>query len=124
MAWLRSAVYLEMYLALVPYRLTSICELNGVVEPKSEQMVEVPAGAAPLNVETGTSTAGVRTPPITLPFWSSSSAAGFWLERRKGSGDGGGVPRTTQRSKLAKADCATTCCGPLLMALEQCRTLE
>ena len=26
-----------------------------------------PAGAAPLSVETGTSTAGVRTPPITLP---------------------------------------------------------
>ena len=95
-----------------------------MVEPKSEQMVDVPAGAAPLSVETGTSTAGVRTPPITLPYWSSASAAGFWLERRNGSGDGGGVPCTTQRTKSAKAACATTCCGPLLMALEQCRTLE
>jgi hypothetical protein len=41
--------------------------LNGVVDPNSAQIVLVPAGAEPLRVDTGTSTAGVRTPPMTFP---------------------------------------------------------
>ena len=58
-------------------------------------MTVAPCGAAPLRVETGTSTAGVRTPPITLPWPSRAKVAGWVLARRKGGGLGGGRPSTT-----------------------------
>ena len=77
----------------------------------------MPAGAVPLSVDIGTSTAGVRTPPITLPCWSSANVGGFVLCSLNGGGSGGGVPATTQRVKSAKAACTTTCCGPVLMGV-------
>ena len=87
--------------------------LNAMVCPKSEQMALAPGAGAPLRVDTGTSTAGVRTPPMTLPCASRASVGGVVLEKLKRGGRGGGVPWSTHLLKAAKAAWTTMCCGPL-----------
>ena len=82
-----------------------------------------PAGGAPLSVETGTSTAGVRTPPMTLPCASSANVAGSVLDSLNGGGLGGGVPLSTHLSKAVKPASTTLCCGPLFTGVVQPRML-
>jgi hypothetical protein len=71
-------------------------------------------GGAPLSVDTGTSTAGVRIPPITFPKRSRATIGGFSLLRRKGGGDGGRVAWTSHFENAAKAAWTTLCCAPVL----------
>ncbi len=73
----------------------------------------MPGGAAPLRVEIGTSTAGVRTPPMTLPWLSRARAAGLVVASWNRGGLGGGVPLSTHLLNAAKAAWTTLCWGPL-----------
>ncbi len=77
----------------------------------------------PLSAETGTSTAGVRTPPMTLPLASLVRFVDPVGDDAIGLGDAGGMPVATHLLKAAKAACTTTCWGPLLIGTEQPREL-
>src|ERR1700689_5758887 len=86
-------------------------------------MALAPGAGAPLRVDTGTSTAGVRTPPITLPCASSANAAGWVLDKVKGGGLGGGGPLSTHLSTAGNAAWTTLCWGPLFTGVVQPRRL-
>ena len=96
--------------------------LKAMVWPKSEQMALAPGAGEPLRVATGTSTAGVRTPPMTLPCESRANAGGSELDSVKRGGLGGGVPSSTHLLKAAKAAWTTVCCGPELTGVVHPRT--
>src|ERR1700722_5059072 len=96
--------------------------LNGVVDPNSEHSTVAPSGATPLSAEDGTSTAGVRTPPLTLPSVSRANVTGWVLEKTNGRGDGGAWPVARHLANAVKAAWTTGCCGPWLMSVLQPRT--
>src|SRR5260221_11789528 len=91
----------------VGYRAASLAALNGTVVPNRKQNAD-PAWPRPDNVATGTSTAGVRTPPSTLPLapvtkdggdvdvftFRSGGAGGGGPGLRPRSHPNGGAPRT------------------------------
>ena len=86
MALSKLAVYSARYLSFVWYRLVKVLGLKGTADPNSPQSLLAPAGAAPLRVDTGTSTAGVRTPPMTLPWLSNARVGGVVLLSLNGAG--------------------------------------
>src|SRR5216683_7385718 len=79
-------------LVWVGYRAANLAALNGTVVPNRKQN-EDPDWPRPETVATGTSTAGVRTPPLTLPLASRTNegVAPDVLTCRRGA-VAGGIP--------------------------------
>ena len=71
---------------------------NGTVDPKSAHSLLAPGGASPLSVETGTSTAGVRTPPRALPSASRAITGGDVVDELAAAAPSEGArPRSIHR---------------------------
>ena len=98
--------------------------MNGTVWPNSTQFAEIGGapGAAllpvPLSFAIGTSTYGVRMPPVVLPCASSEKttglAPGAEVASRRGA-IGGGVPSRVQSRIQCTAALNTQCIGPVLI---------
>ena len=86
--------------------------MYGVVVPNSAQNCW-PVWPKPLSRATGTSTAGVRTPPSTLPV-TGSSAYGLPVVSSRGA-TGGRVPSVIQRFRCDIAARSTKVAGPVLI---------
>src|SRR5262249_49384345 len=79
------------------HRAASFGALNGRGVPNRKQ-TDVPAGPRPDRVAAGTSTAGVRTPPSTLPLASSTNDGGVLpVFTRSLAACGGACPVRAQR---------------------------
>src|SRR5216683_3972221 len=84
-------------LVWVGYRAASLAALNGTVVPNRKQN-EDPDWPRPDKVATGTSTAGVRTPPSTLPLASVTKDGGdVDVFTFRSGGAGGACPVLTHR---------------------------
>src|SRR5215469_5687457 len=99
----------------------SLAALNGTVVPNRKQN-EDPDWPRPDRVATGTSTAGVRMPPSTLPLASSTKDGGVLevFTCRRGA-RGGACPVLTHRFSQNWAASSTTCSSPVLIGVAQVR---
>src|SRR5215469_2665456 len=114
-----SAAHFRAKRRCVGYRAASLAELNGTVVPNRKQNAD-PDWPRPDKVATGTSTAGVRMPPSTLPLASVTKDGGdVDVFTCRSGGAGGACPVLTHRFSQNWAASSTKCSSPVLIGVVQ-----